>query len=168
MQSLDGPTRFHKVMCQVIKQLGMGRRLTELAEVSRRAHDAFAKMLLPDAVYHDSRGQRILRIGDPLSQLQAAAALCDGSLVIAGDDAREMPRHQLAQAVVPATDMDADVMNPHLRTQRTAAFLSAIHKGNGRKGNLLQGIELGGELRKRRSFFGRQIARTLCPVRPTL
>ena len=53
----------------------MRRRLAEQAEVARRADEAEAEMVLPDAVDHDARGQRIVLVGDRVRQFQPAAAL---------------------------------------------------------------------------------------------
>ena len=64
----------------------MRRPLAHLAEVVRRAHDAFAEMMLPDAIDHHARGQRVLARGKPLGEPAAAPA---GLRV--GRRLREMP-----------------------------------------------------------------------------
>src|SRR5262245_31580135 len=58
----------HKLDRQPIEQFRMCGRLAQLAEVARRAHDAFAEMMLPDAIDHHPRGERILPRHQPLGQ----------------------------------------------------------------------------------------------------
>ena len=44
-----------------------------VTEIAGRADDAAAKMVLPDAIDHDTRGQRVLGRGDPVGQLATAS-----------------------------------------------------------------------------------------------
>ena len=53
----------------------MRRPLAELAEVARRADEAAAEVVLPDAIDDDAGRQRVVRAGDGLGQLEPAAAL---------------------------------------------------------------------------------------------
>ncbi len=58
---LHAPAALDELERQPVEQLRMRRRLAHLAEVARRADDAFAEMMLPDPVHHHARGQRIVR-----------------------------------------------------------------------------------------------------------
>ena len=71
---IDQPLSTKRVR-QVVEQLGMRGPFAELAEVARRAHDAVAEMMLPDAVHHHARGERIVRVGDRFGQFQPAASV---------------------------------------------------------------------------------------------
>ena len=46
---------------EVIQQLWVRRRFASKTEVRRRRDDAFAKVMLPKAVYHDPRCERMAR-----------------------------------------------------------------------------------------------------------
>ena len=48
--------------------------LTPNAEVVDGPHQSFAHQMHPDSVDTDPRGQRVIRIGQPLCQLQATAS----------------------------------------------------------------------------------------------
>ena len=48
--------------------------LAACPEVVARGHEPPAEMVLPDAIDHDPRGERILGTGDPARQLEPAAA----------------------------------------------------------------------------------------------
>ena len=43
------------------------------------ADDAAAEMILPDAIHHHARGQRIFGIDDPLGQFGARTSVVSGS-----------------------------------------------------------------------------------------
>src|ERR1700730_15679747 len=96
MHLLDGPAGFHKAIGEIVEQFWMRRLLSLFAEVARRADDALAEMILPNAVPHDAGRQWMVRPGDPLSQFQPAAALGDGRLLLAGQDDGEAARHYIA------------------------------------------------------------------------
>src|SRR5438093_5851356 len=51
----------------------MRRTLAHLSQVVRIARNALAEVILPDAIDHDARGQRIFRTRNPIGQRQAAA-----------------------------------------------------------------------------------------------
>ena len=59
---------------QVIEQLGVRRQFADVAEIIDGADQARAEQVVPDAIDHDPRGQRIVGAGDRLGQLQPAAA----------------------------------------------------------------------------------------------
>src|SRR5437899_1306618 len=46
----------------------MRRRIAHAAEIARRADDAASEMVMPDAVHHHPRAERILRRRDPLRE----------------------------------------------------------------------------------------------------
>ena len=77
----DRPAGADELVGQVVEQFGVARPFAEFAEVARRADDAFAEMVLPDAVDHDAGRQRVVRPRQPFGQLQAAAARRDRLLV---------------------------------------------------------------------------------------
>ena len=49
------------------------------AEIVRRVDDAAAEVILPDAIHHHARGERIVGIGDPLGQFGARSSAVAGS-----------------------------------------------------------------------------------------
>src|SRR5260370_1581662 len=97
MQSLERPAVGNKLTSQGIEQLGMSRRLAELAEIAGRAHDPGAKVLLPDAVDDHAGRQRMVRPGKPARQLEPAAALCDRRLSLAREQDGEPSWNQFAK-----------------------------------------------------------------------
>ena len=60
----------------------MRRRSAGVAEIVGRSDDALAEMMLPDAVDHHARGQRVVGAGEPTGQGQtpAAAAIACGRM----------------------------------------------------------------------------------------
>src|SRR6266542_1336360 len=87
----------------------MGRRLTLFAEVVRGWHNALAEVILPDAIDHHARRERICGIGDPLSQLQAAAAFDFFRQQLSAEYKWETPRHYLAEPIRVPLDLHLDV-----------------------------------------------------------
>ena len=73
-QPLHRPAVFHEAGGQVVEQLGVRRQLADVAEVVDRAHQAGAEQVVPDAVDHHPGGERVVGAGDPLGQLEPAAA----------------------------------------------------------------------------------------------
>ncbi len=53
----------------------MKRTISEQTVVVRRSHQPLAEEILPYAIHGDTRGERILFVGDPLRQFEATAAL---------------------------------------------------------------------------------------------
>src|SRR5690242_8784813 len=51
----------------------MGWTVAVDAEIAGRAHDAFAEMVLPEAIHHHASGQRIRGGGNPFGQSQPAS-----------------------------------------------------------------------------------------------
>ena len=71
-QLLHGPAIVHELRGQPVQQFGMRRHAAAMAEIAGRRHQALPEVILPDAVDHHARGQRIVFAGDPVRQ-----ALCD-------------------------------------------------------------------------------------------
>ena len=76
----------------------MRRPFAAFAEIVGRADQPLAEVVLPDAVHHHAGRQRVLGPGQPVGQLQPAAALGDLLLAVAGQNLREATRHGLARA----------------------------------------------------------------------
>src|ERR1700682_6330440 len=98
MHFFDRPAAFYETFREVVEKLRMRRRFAEFAEVVGRAHQSFAEMILPDAVHHRTRGERVIRIGDPFRKFQTPATTSDGRLMFAGDDLEEVLGHGVAGA----------------------------------------------------------------------
>ena len=109
----------------------MRRWFAEFAEVIRRAHDSFAKMMLPESVDQHSRRERIGRTGNPFGQFQAPAAFGNRRLILAREHAREAARDQFAEPVVTAANVHLHIVNASVSAFRHAAFLQAVRDGHG-------------------------------------
>ena len=68
MQMLEAPAMLNQIVCKPIKQLGVRWTPSVKPKVVGRLHDAYAKMVLPDAVDDHSREQRIASFGNPFRQ----------------------------------------------------------------------------------------------------
>src|SRR5215469_18894390 len=75
MQPFQAPTILDKAGGEPIEQLGMGRWSTLRSEIIRSTHEALAKVVLPDAVDDDTRGQRMIGHGEPLRKGKAPAGM---------------------------------------------------------------------------------------------
>ena len=73
MQLLDGPAVVDEPGGEPIEQLGMRGLLAHDAEVARRADQAFAEVMLPDAVHDHARRQRIIGAGQPFGAASGGA-----------------------------------------------------------------------------------------------
>ena len=111
MHGFHGPAAVHEHPGQVVEEFRVTWRLAELAEVAGRPDDAFAEVLLPQAIDHHAGRQRIVAAGNPPGKLHASAPSRDGWLPVPCQDAREMPRHQLAEPVVAPANVHADIVN---------------------------------------------------------
>src|SRR5439155_17941304 len=80
------------------------------AEVVRRTDQAVAEVMLPDAVHHDARGERVAGVGDFLSDLEPAAAGSDWGLILSRDRLQKAPRRRIAQALMIAANVDAHIV----------------------------------------------------------
>ena len=74
MEFLELPVLGDELARQPVEQVRVRGALAVEAKVVRRADDAAAEMVVPDAVNQHAGGQRILGAGDPLGQLQTAFA----------------------------------------------------------------------------------------------
>ena len=107
MHGLDRPLVLDEAARQIIEQLRMRGTLAQLAEIAGRAHDSLAEMMLPDAIHHDARGQRIARIGDRLGQVQPAAAVRETAAARRRERIdTKMRRHHLALVGAIAAEVD--------------------------------------------------------------
>ena len=94
----------------MVEQFGVTWQFSRFPKVVDGAHDAFTEEIFPNAVDHDSRSERMLRIGDPLGEFKPAGMAfrnfvgCSGL----GGDGEETPR-DLGSFV---TDLAADVDVP--------------------------------------------------------
>ena len=116
----------------MVEQLGIRRLLAAHAEVVWGRDDGLAEEMEPDAVRPDTRGERVLVVGDPLRELKAAAALRDPRLVSIGDELDESARHDLARLVELAAIEHACVHG--------AAALGGAHRDEVRFGRLSRSV----------------------------
>src|SRR5687767_7122083 len=92
----------------------MSGPLAVFAKVARRGNDSTPEMVLPEAVHHHARGQRVFWIDDPLRQrhsptsrweLAVAVGLQDGRLDVACNKTRKTRFHSFAGLpVIPADE----------------------------------------------------------------
>ena len=80
----------------------MARLFGAQPEIARRLHQSGAEVMLPDAVYHDARSERIVRAGNGAGEFESSAALPERLALWAGDYFDELARYFLAQARSPA------------------------------------------------------------------
>ena len=98
VQGLDGPAARAELLCEVIKQLGMGRWFALFAEIVRRRHEAAAEMVLPDAIHHHASGEWIVRRQDPVGQVRPTAALGIRRQRGTAEHSEEAARHDFTAA----------------------------------------------------------------------
>src|ERR1043166_102165 len=77
MEVLGTPAIFHEGSRKIIKQSPMNRFFRAHAEVTRRADQAFAKVMQPDAIDIDSCGERVFAAGNRSSQIQPTPPVAD-------------------------------------------------------------------------------------------
>src|SRR5258708_18861694 len=73
MQRLDRAPSVSQARGQVIEQFRVRRPLAKLAEIAGCAHDSLPEVKCPNAIGDHASGERIVRAGDRLGQLQPAA-----------------------------------------------------------------------------------------------
>src|ERR1043165_3023970 len=71
VQFLNAATLGYKFARQIIEQLRMGRTLAVNSEIVRRADNAAAKVVMPYPVHHDTRGQRVSCVSNPVGEFNA-------------------------------------------------------------------------------------------------
>ena len=74
MHLLDRPPVFHELPSQVIEQRGVCWRRAANTKVARCRYETSSKVIVPDAVDHDARSERVVRMREPVGQLQSATA----------------------------------------------------------------------------------------------
>src|ERR1700682_6449806 len=116
MHRLDGPAALDEPGCQIIEQLRMCRSGSALAEVARCDDQALAEMILPDAIDHAPRRQRIRRVGDPLGEFEASATLKLRSLLRI-EDLQESARRFVAEILRFTALLDAGVTRTAFRNR---------------------------------------------------
>src|SRR2546422_7462649 len=72
------------------------------AEIARGVHQSVPEMVLPDAIDHHARGERIGGIGDPLSQRETALLLLCQLVSRRYDKTDRFPRLQTIGVLSPA------------------------------------------------------------------
>src|SRR5262249_12405540 len=65
MRRLPAPTALHEFGREPVEQLWMAGTVSGRPEIARRLHDAFAEMVLPDAIDGHAGRQRVVGAGDP-------------------------------------------------------------------------------------------------------
>ena len=85
MHLLDRPTVFQETGGQIIQQLGMSWRGPPQSEIAGRRDQPLAKVMLPNAVHHDSGRQRI-------GSLTNQSANCNRPLPVASPETGSPPR----------------------------------------------------------------------------
>ena len=97
MQRLGRPAAFDEGRRQPIEQFRVCWLLAKHAEIIRRTHQPFAKVVLPHTVYKHPCRQWIGWIDHCLGQLFTPAALIKMLAVFAGDNAQKPARRHLAR-----------------------------------------------------------------------
>ena len=69
----EGPAVGDEVVGEVVEEEGVGGGIASGAEVVDGADEAFTEEVHPDAVDEDAGGEGVLRVGDPLGELEATA-----------------------------------------------------------------------------------------------
>ncbi len=96
----------------------MGGRVALFAEVTGRAHNTLAEMLLPDAVDDHAGGERVFRVDDGLGEIEPAVAVRKARGRTLAEDGEEVRRSRFAGTVFIAAQPDAWL--------RRVCFLSAM------------------------------------------
>lgn len=87
----------------------MRRRLAARAEVVRRRDEAAAEVVLPKAIHHHARGERVRGIGNPVREFEPAARRAIFRQWLAAENLREVTRDFLAEALRVAAHMETRV-----------------------------------------------------------
>ncbi len=110
----------------------MARWFSTQPEIARRAHQAGAKVVLPDAVHHHARSERVVGVGDRLRQFEASAVVLECLPLRTGEHLQELARYFLAQARRPAPTEHARVrlrfaLDEDERGRRAQFDQTAVH-----------------------------------------
>ena len=116
----------------------MRRRVARHAEVIDGGDQALAEQVLPDAVDHHARGERVLRAGQPLGQLEPAALLGIDLRCVRGhsSDREEAARHDRPELLGLAADADLGVADG-LGVAHAQGELAAIGRRVGQREQLV-------------------------------
>ena len=106
---LHRPAAFHKTHGQPVAQFRMRRRFATSAEVIWSLHQARAKVVLPNSIDHDSRGQRVVGRREPISQLTTPTASVRRDR-LATEHAQKAAGNGIAQRLRIAAQMHAHIM----------------------------------------------------------
>ena len=104
------PAAFAEAPGQVVEKLRVRWPVAGLAEIVDRPHQSLAEMMLPDAVHHDARGQRIIRTEQRLGQFQASAAIRIRRRLVRGQHVQKSAGSLSAWIEVIAAQVDAQVV----------------------------------------------------------
>ena len=144
VQRLHGPALLDELLREPVEQRRVRGPLAERAEVARGAHEAGAEVMLPEAVHHHARGERVLRVRDGAGQFEPPAAALERLDLAAGQHGQERPWRDVARRVLVAAQQHRDVGG--LR-----AFLERVRERILRRRVLLEPFLLGLQLRHARA-----------------
>ena len=112
VELLERPAALDEAARQPVEKLGMGGFTADRAEVARRVDDAAAEVPVPDAVDDDSRGERVLGVGDPARQFEPPARIaCDRwrRHEVVGDLEESAGLRFVGEVQVAAADVDRQI-----------------------------------------------------------
>ena len=75
MEPFGAPAMSDEFAREPIEQFGVARRFSPQSEIARRSHKPGAEMVHPNSIDPHSGGERIVRRGDGIGQLQPTAAM---------------------------------------------------------------------------------------------
>ncbi len=128
----------------------MRRWLASFAKIARRGYQPAAEMILPDAVYHHARGQRIFRVRDPVGKLQPPARRRSSRQCLAAQNLRKTPRHFLACVLWIAPQQHMRIVRLPLR--HGIRFIQHRHAHRDRQAPCLEFFDLRLNLHQRPAF----------------
>src|SRR5688572_13001975 len=96
MHLFDGPLILHESPCEPVQEFRMACRFTPSAEITGRRHQSYSKMLCPDPVHHDARGQWVVGTRDGEGHFSTTAPMLERHSLRAGDDFQKLTGHLLA------------------------------------------------------------------------
>src|SRR5437762_652180 len=102
MHRFDAPPFLNETSCQPVEQLQMTWQFSSQTEIARRSHQASAKVMLPNAIHHHARGQRVLRVCNSSRQFETAIPMLKRLAFWTCDHFKKLARHFLPQTRCPA------------------------------------------------------------------
>src|SRR6266853_3367521 len=88
----------------------MRRAVTRLAEIVDGSDKSLAEMMLPDAIHHHARGQRIIRAEQGFGQLETSAAVSVRLRLVNGKHMQKTTGNFVAEIEMIATQVDAQIV----------------------------------------------------------